>query len=54
MRTAHTKYVTAVLAHTASARSPHLSKHTRLWKVHKHATRLVPELRGMNFEGTLR
>ncbi|XP_069187363.1 uncharacterized protein [Procambarus clarkii] len=54
LRTFYTTYVTPILEYAAPARSPYLVKHkTKLEKVQRYATRLVPELRGMNYEERL-
>ncbi|KAK8729364.1 hypothetical protein OTU49_008790, partial [Cherax quadricarinatus] len=53
--TLYTVYVRPILEYAAPVRNPHLVKHVKkLEKVHRFATRLVPELRGMLYEERLR
>ena len=51
----YTTYVRPILEYAAPAWSPYLVKDkTKLEKVQRFATRLVPELRGMSYEERLR
>ncbi len=54
-RTLYTTYVRPILEYAAPAWSPYPVKHkTKLEKIQRYATRLVPELRGMSYEERLK
>ncbi|XP_069177444.1 uncharacterized protein [Procambarus clarkii] len=54
-RTSDTTYFRQILEYVAPAWSPYQVKHkTKLEKIQRYATRLVPELRGMSHEERLR
>ncbi len=54
-RTLYTTYIRPILEYAAPTWSLYLVKHkTKLERVQRYATRLVPELRGMSYEDRLR